>query len=69
MSINSIIGMFGDAVNWFTKKILIIILFVGLYYAGKFGWKYYKKYIFGTEYDFLSRFMIRVSLREKDEPV
>ena len=61
MSINSIIGMFGAAVNWFVKKIPLILLFVGLYYLGKYSWIGYKKYIFGTEYDFLSRFLIRVS--------
>ncbi len=63
-SINNIIGSFGGLINWFIKKIPLIIILVGLYYLGKFGWKSYKKYIFGTDKDFLSKFLIRMSVKE-----
>ncbi len=59
--INKSIGLFGSGINWIIKKIPLIIILVGLYYLGKFGWKSYKKYIFGTEYDYLSKFFVRMN--------
>ena len=62
--VNTMIGFFGTVINWIVKKIPWIIVLVCIYYLGKFGWKSYKKYILGTEYDFLSKFLIRMSARK-----
>jgi len=68
--INNGVGVIGVAVNWFVKKIPLIILLIGLYYLGKFGWRSYKKYIFGTEHDFLSKYLIRMGAKEdSNKPV